>query len=263
MKSYKRIKILTKVPQVMRNEIDSYMNFDSLLEEFEKTKAINKKRKIRNTLIPIFIVAVSVSFYYIFNQKVEIKESNFQPENSSSTQIQITDTLNDQLSKENGGFKNKADIHLNNIKFDSLETKQSKTKLQKSKITKSLKGKIKGVETITSKPSQLEYTYNAALPLYGYEKLYVYFKENLTYPDELRKDSIEGIVLISFLVLKDSSISNIEIMQSLGERFDNEAIRVIGSMPKWIPATVNDDPVSSKLSIPLSFSIVNPSTIID
>lgn len=247
----------------MRSEIDSYKNFDSLLEEFEKTKAINKKRKIRNTLIPIFIVAVSVSFYYIINQKVEIKESNFQLENSSSTQIQIADTLNDQLSNENGGLKNKADIHLNNKKIDSQETKQTKIKLQKSKISQSLKGKIKGVEILTSKPSQLEYTYNAALPLDGYENLYAYFKENLTYPDELRMDSIEGIVLMSFLVLKDSSISNIEIMQSLGDRFDNEAMRVISSMPKWVPATVNGDPVSSKLSIPLSFSIVKSPTIID
>ncbi|WP_157243386.1 energy transducer TonB [Algoriphagus resistens] len=98
-------------------------------------------------------------------------------------------------------------------------------------------------------------TFEDAHPIDGFENLYAWFASNITYPEEHRKDKIEGYVKVSFRVNKDSSISEIKVTQSLGEAFDQEAVRLIEQMPKWAPATRNEIPISRTLVFPISFKV--------
>lgn len=88
----------------------------------------------------------------------------------------------------------------------------------------------------------------------GYPSLYAYFDRELKYP-VASKDSIQGIVTVSFAITEAGKPDLIRIENSLGKAFDVECVRVIKNMPPWKPATINGKPVQVRLSIPLSFKI--------
>ncbi|NQZ77188.1 MAG: energy transducer TonB [Ekhidna sp.] len=95
----------------------------------------------------------------------------------------------------------------------------------------------------------------SAKPLDGFVALYQYFDEKLQYPDSMLMDSVEGVVKVAFTISADSSISHIEVFESLGEAFDKEAVRLVNEMPKWTPAIKDNQPVSSSMIIPVRFKI--------
>lgn len=84
----------------------------------------------------------------------------------------------------------------------------------------------------------------------GMGALMQYLSDNIRYPEE--KD-IQGRVLVSFVVGKDGSISNAQVVKSVHPSFDAEALRIINNMPKWIPGTQNGKPVNVKYVVPISF----------
>lgn len=83
----------------------------------------------------------------------------------------------------------------------------------------------------------------------GEYALMLYISKNLRIPPEI--DSPERVVL-SFVVEKDGSISNIEVLHSASELYAEVAIRVVESMPKWKPGKVNGKAVRTKWMIPVS-----------
>ena len=66
-----------------------------------------------------------------------------------------------------------------------------------------------------------------------------YIKENTKYSDEMKQGATKDNVVIRFVIEKDGSIGNVEVKRSMNEACDKEAIRVIKSMPKWIPGKQN------------------------
>jgi len=79
--------------------------------------------------------------------------------------------------------------------------------------------------------------------------------QELVYPKETRADSIEGYVKIFFKVNKEGKPENFKIVNSLGEQFDQEAIRVLANHDKWEPATFNGQAVDSYFTIKVLFEI--------
>ena len=88
----------------------------------------------------------------------------------------------------------------------------------------------------------------------GNDALIRWINENMIYPEEAFKKGIKGRVVGSFVVERDGSISEVEIMRSVHPLLDNEMVRLLKSMPKWIPGTQNGEPVRVKYSIPLTFN---------
>ena len=88
----------------------------------------------------------------------------------------------------------------------------------------------------------------------GMGALMQYLSDNIRYPEE--KD-IQGRVIVSFVVDKDGSISNAQVVKSLHPSFDAEALRIINNMPKWIPGTQNGKPVNVKYVVPINFKSSN------
>src|SRR5688500_1720879 len=71
----------------------------------------------------------------------------------------------------------------------------------------------------------------------GEEAMNKFLNDHLTYPKSAKKQGIQGKVWIGFLVGKDGSISNVEVLKSVAPILDEEAVRVIELMPNWIPGT--------------------------
>ena len=86
----------------------------------------------------------------------------------------------------------------------------------------------------------------------GHEALLQYLKENVQWPDT--ESCAQGRVIVSFIVETDGSLSDIKVMKSLDPLFDKESIRVVKSMPKWIPGTRDGQhPIRVKYVIPVIF----------
>lgn len=76
---------------------------------------------------------------------------------------------------------------------------------------------------------------------------------NMKYPEQAKKQMLQGRTLISFIVEKDGEISNREVFQSSHPLLDKEALRVVGLMPKWKPGRQDGKPVRVRFVIPVSF----------
>ena len=87
----------------------------------------------------------------------------------------------------------------------------------------------------------------------GQEALMTYINHNIKYPDE---DCGQGRVVVSFIVEKDGSITNATIRRSVDSAFDREALRVISSMPKWIPGKNNGRKVRVRFNVPVQFKLL-------
>lgn len=68
-------------------------------------------------------------------------------------------------------------------------------------------------------------------------------------------NGIQGRVIVKFIVEKDGSISNVEVNRSVDPDLDNEAMRVVKAMPKWIPGQINGKAVKVECSLPFVFRL--------
>lgn len=87
----------------------------------------------------------------------------------------------------------------------------------------------------------------------GEEALFRFLSENTRYPTMARDAGIKGRVYLQFVVAKDGSITNIELLRGIGGGCDEEAIRVVGKMPKWIPGEQAGKKVPVIYRLPFNF----------
>ncbi len=89
----------------------------------------------------------------------------------------------------------------------------------------------------------------------GEVKLVEYIAKNLNYPQEAIEKGIEGRVFVGFIIDVDGSVTDVKLLRGIGGGCDEEAIRVIKSLPKWRPAKQNG--VFSRVSyqIPVNFKL--------
>ncbi len=91
----------------------------------------------------------------------------------------------------------------------------------------------------------------------GRDKMMKYFTTNLKYPEIPRQLGIQGKCHLQFIINKQGEISDIRILRAVADcvECDQEAIRVIGKMPKWKPAVKDGQKVDSYFIMPISFSL--------
>lgn len=82
-----------------------------------------------------------------------------------------------------------------------------------------------------------------------------YLASNTEYPVTAMDNGIGGHVVVSFVVERDGSITNVQVVRSVEQSLDREALRVVRSMPKWIPGKQNGQAVRVKFTIPVSFRL--------
>jgi len=89
----------------------------------------------------------------------------------------------------------------------------------------------------------------------GNSEMYKFLGKNLKYPTAAQRANIQGKVFLSFIVEKDGSITDIETMKGIGFSCDEEAMRVVKLMPKWIAGKQNGRNVRVKFTIPVFFRL--------
>ncbi len=94
----------------------------------------------------------------------------------------------------------------------------------------------------------------------GMEEMMKFLQQNIKYPTEAQEQGKQGRVIVQFVVNKDGSISNDTVVRSVDPLLDAEALRVVRSMPNWIPGKQRGKEVRVRFTLPVSFRLSGGST---
>lgn len=222
--------IMKKIPDPSDEEIRSHMNFDQLLTHhtLRQKKITRLKRAGRWAGLAIAAVTLTVLWWSHSRPDPTLKAQVHPSEQTGAPEPDNEDALPAQKLPD-PAVKETAQSR-------KLEPKVDKPSLQE--------------------PSPIHApVLTEAEPVNGFPALYEYFDMNLQYPQASLKDSVEGVVTVSFIIDEAGMPANIMITQSLGPAFDEESRRVIRQMPAWKPATIDGRAVSSRMSMPLTFRL--------
>lgn len=89
----------------------------------------------------------------------------------------------------------------------------------------------------------------------GMSKLSEYLAKNIKYPQMARETGVKGRVFIGFVIEPDGSVSNIQVLRGIGGGCDEEAMRVVKSMPKWKPGKQRGKAVRVSYNLPVNFQL--------
>ena len=111
--------------------------------------------------------------------------------------------------------------------------------------------------SMNSKSTEKTFDVVENMPSYpgGKDAMIAFLSANMRYPDAAKKNGIHGRVIVSFVVDKDGSITETKVVRSVDPALDQEALRLVNSMPKWKPGTAEGKPVRVRYSIPFNFSL--------
>ncbi len=127
----------------------------------------------------------------------------------------------------------------------------------KSDTTSNIEEKIKPSAKDTINDTDEKYLPNIEIDAKypGGEKEFNKLMAKITYPKEALYRNISGKIKIYFEINKEGKVCNIRALSFIGFGLEEEALRVIKSMPAWIPATLNGKPGKVKRIIPISFRL--------
>ena len=116
-----------------------------------------------------------------------------------------------------------------------------------------------GVKELSVPVEQDEQTFDVVeqMPEYpgGAQAIFEFFAKNIRYPEAAAKAGHQGRVIVTFVVMKDGSISHAKVVKSVSPELDEEALRVLNAMPKWTPGMQNGKAVNVKYAVPISFAL--------
>ena len=111
-------------------------------------------------------------------------------------------------------------------------------------------------DTIARSPYPLPGVFNYVdqMPSTDYN-IKIYLSENTHYPDSARVHNIEGRVVVKFVVDENGNVTDAKIIKSINKYLDDEALRVVNSMPRWKPGKQNGKPVKVYFTLPIAFKL--------
>ena len=89
----------------------------------------------------------------------------------------------------------------------------------------------------------------------GPSALFEYLSKNIKYPVVAEENGVQGRVIVTFVVERDGSITDVKVVKSVDPSLDKEAQRVVKSMPHWIPGKQNGSAVRVKYTVPVTFKL--------
>jgi TonB family protein len=231
-----KIKMMTDKPDMTEEEIRDSMNFDQVLT-LAQASILNKKYRAHRIWTCLYLAGIVVIGLIGYQQLRQIGPKK-NPVESSPAGIPASPS---ESSKDSTSISN------------HVEVKESGK--EQAKVTaKKIEPRTATARAKTSADSAAS-AYFAAEPTDGFPLLYEYFNRELKYPQEAIKDSIQGVITVSFIINSQGQPKEFKIINSLGSPFDKEVVRLIENMPPWKPAMLNGKPIDSKISIPLTFQI--------
>lgn len=89
----------------------------------------------------------------------------------------------------------------------------------------------------------------------GQAALLQYLDQNIEYPKIAKENGVQGMVVVQMIVEIDGSLSNVHVVKGIGAGCDEEAMRVVKLMPKWIPGMQRGKTVRVQFNLPIRFKL--------
>jgi TonB family protein len=226
----------------------------------DDTKLDKTLKKVKNSFLGIFlcIVLYGLLNYKTVSESIERFKNDFRIGLDTTAKTNLS-VLTTQLEKKDSVVDNSRDEKkMTEPKTESAfepEHKKNFEPIPKKDFEPTLKKNTESEPKKIVVSNEKIYKHTDIRPEFSgsSQKLYEFIRQNLKYPSAAQRANVAGKVFIKFIVEKDGSISEVEVQKGLGFGCDEEAIRLIKSMPKWKPGIQNGEPVRAMFSIPLSF----------
>jgi TonB family protein len=89
----------------------------------------------------------------------------------------------------------------------------------------------------------------------GEEAMFRFLKEQVVYPKEARNKGLQGTVYVTFTIDRTGQVRNVELLRGVHPLLDEEALRVVRSMPDWEPGRQRGKAVRTQYTLPIRFSL--------
>lgn len=89
----------------------------------------------------------------------------------------------------------------------------------------------------------------------GDQALYKWLSQNIEYPAVAIEEGAQGRVVVQFVIDKEGSIQNVQVVRGRHPALDKEAVRLVKAMPKWLPGKINGNAVKCGYTLPVSFKL--------
>jgi TonB family protein len=235
----RKIEIMKTTPEFTEAEIQEMMDFSQVLSLTEAAHRRNK-RIVRGIITTALITGLVGGSLFVYQQY-----------SSSESSTLPTDNVGTSTTPPNTAPENAVALDTSLHKASRAQARVPIKKPVQKAGTEERKNETEFVIRIDSARS----VFIPAEPTSGYDALYEYFAKELHYPPEAIKDSIQGVILVSFVINTEGMPERVETDHMLGEVFEKEAIRLIEQMPVWKPALLDGSPVNSKVSVPITFTV--------
>jgi periplasmic protein TonB len=238
-----KYRFVKKRQEISTEDINSMKDFDTVLKGSRRLLDFAYKGKLLWTLtVPVAIV----TYILVTNQSKADEPVNIEEPLTKEIASDLPEATIEELPENKPEEKT---VTPTEVKEDEPKAVVSKPVPAQEKLEQPSE------EIESSKDLLKEDVYLKAEPVNGFEDFYAFIDKELTYPELARKDSIQGQVKVLFAIDEMGKVDRVTIVESLGDLFDNEAIRVIKRVPDWNAATFNGEPVLSRMSIILTFKI--------
>jgi len=150
------------------------------------------------------------------------------------------------------------------VEDTAVESDFGKQDLLAEKVSTEVPSEEPEIEFVEEKPQVIEQPKEAQIftvveenPIFpgGEAKLYKFLGESIKYPEEAKELGIQGRVFVNFVIETDGSVSNVRVLRGIGGGCDEEAIRVVRSMPRWTPGKQRGMPVRVSYNLPIKFTL--------
>jgi len=89
----------------------------------------------------------------------------------------------------------------------------------------------------------------------GDKAMNVWIRQHLQYPETARRDNLDGRVIVTFIVGRDGTPTSFKVVRSVHPALDAEALRLLSTMPRWMPGRQNGIALKVKYTIPVNFRL--------
>ncbi len=188
--------------------------------------------------------------------EIKIPEQQKMPEKVASS-VKFTEPVikKDNQVKEDNQLKQQEDLNESTTKIGALDVKGNDEGGEVLKVERA------EIEQPKPEPKKEEdnkvFDVVEQQPAFpgGQGALLSWLSQNIHYPAVAEENGIQGRVVVSFVVEKDGSISNVQVVRGVDPSLDKEAARVVKSMPKWTPGKQNGQAVRVKYNVPVTFKL--------
>lgn len=154
------------------------------------------------------------------------------------------------------------------VETDELTLAEKRAKIEKETAEREEKRRIefeeqaKTTPTYTDSDGNIVYNKAEVDPSYngGKKAMMEYLRDNIKFPKEAEEKGIEGTVFVDFIIAANGTVREVGVTDAPGEEVDQsfraEAIRVVTSMPKWVPGRQHGKAVQVRFSLPVTFQMI-------